>query len=181
MSFSNTLHSSYIFHKMQMPDSSVQLDYFAEMVEQTFQYVKKEHNAYLHDADRSIDEVTIPEIFAIQVERFVNVHTKTTQDMHRIFVRGYDHKEYSSVGWLLKRDVDNCLICNAQFGFFCYKYNCRACGNVVCNSCRPHLASIMQLKNLKPQPVCLQCFWGQVQIFFLDFRISLVGLNFGNI
>lgn len=151
-----------------MASSSVQLEYLTEMVEQTVQYVKKEHDKTMHEKSARSDdtdddeEAAVPEIFAIQVERFVNVHTKTSQNMHRIFVRGYNHKEYSSVGWLLKKDVDNCLICNATFGFFCYKYSCWACGNVVCSSCRPYLAAILQLEGLNPRPVCLQCYWGQV-------------------
>lgn len=58
--------------------------------------------------------------------------------VHRVFVGGlYDLGEYSSIGWIMACDVINCMICYKEFNTFNSKYNCFACGNVVCSDCSP--------------------------------------------
>ena len=147
-----------------MAAESEQLKYLQDMVTKQLQFLKKELKKTQQSSQKyqQMHELLIPEVWAIQEEKFVNIHTKSTRKMHRIFVRGCDHKEYSHVGWLLSNDVDNCLICNVQFGMFCYKHYCRACGNIVCIKCRPYSVRIEQLESLNAQHVCVQCFWGQV-------------------
>jgi hypothetical protein len=102
-----------------------------------------------------------PTVFAVQTE---TIHFAAKPDghlVHRIFVSGPDHPTYRTVGWLLYTDVDYCLICNAAFGFFCYKYYCWSCGNIVCNTCSPHSVLVSEISDLGPKRVCLQCCWGQ--------------------
>jgi hypothetical protein len=36
------------------------------------------------------------------------------------------------VGWVHDADVQHCMVCRSDFGFFKRKHHCRACGSVVC-------------------------------------------------
>lgn len=36
------------------------------------------------------------------------------------------------VGWVHDADVQHCMVCQSDFGFFKRKHHCRACGSVVC-------------------------------------------------
>lgn len=138
---------------------SDQIKILQESVEKPLQELKRELKKSSQKSHK-FDDILIPEVFAIQEEK-ICVNEKE-QKMHRIFVRGNDHKEYCHVGWLLKSDVDNCLICAVAFGMFCYKYYCWACGNVVCYNCLPFERPIEELEDVGPQFVCSQCCWGQV-------------------
>jgi hypothetical protein len=39
------------------------------------------------------------------------------------------------VEWQNAEVVSSCAICGADFGVFTRKHHCRACGQVICNTC----------------------------------------------
>lgn len=76
-----------------------------------------------------------PKVLALQPESvIVGGHQL---EVRRVFVKTRDSAEYFNVGWILSNDLDNCMICNSEFGVFSPKYHCRACGNLVCAKCSP--------------------------------------------
>jgi hypothetical protein len=100
----------------------------------------------------------------------VNGHHKL---IHRVFVKTLDSAGYSKVGWVLKKEVSNCMVCSKDFtrepqSLFSWsepqriQIHCRACGNVVCENCYPSDAIVEEIQSLGPVPVCAQCFYGQV-------------------
>ena len=99
-------------------------------------------------------------IFAVQVD-VLNIN-KIPVQVHRVFVQGVDFPEYVNVGWLLHTEIDYCLICCAEFGFFCHRHSCWACGNVLCFKCCSELMVVEEIASLGPKRVCLQCYYGQV-------------------
>jgi hypothetical protein len=75
-----------------------------------------------------------------------------------------DDLHYEVVGWIFDEDVTECMICGSCFSCCTYKHHCRACGNIVCNSCSPHNVIIVELKELNKVRVCTQCYWGQEEV-----------------
>lgn len=55
-------------------------------------------------------------------------------------------------------DVPNCMQCFQKFGVFRRKHHCRACGNVFCKECTPHLMKIESLNESNGSRVCDGCF-----------------------
>ena len=86
--------------------------------------------------------------------------------IHRLYAR-YENG-FQGVGWIVDDDIDNCMVCNEEFGFFLRKHHCRSCGNIVCYACSPDEAVIEEMKELGEQRVCVQCFWGQVNVVCYD-------------
>lgn len=75
-----------------------------------------------------------PAVEAIQQETW---YVKgETVNIHRVFVGGlFDPGNYSSIGWVMQCNVNNCMICFKEFTLFSGKSNCFSCGNVVCADC----------------------------------------------
>lgn len=101
-----------------------------------------------------------------------------SRTIHRIFVQTANSGYYSNLGWVLKRDMECCMVCSKDFqhiheSYFSYgihareQIHCRACGNIVCESCASYEAIVEGLHVLGPVPVCVQCYFGQVSNFFL--------------
>ena len=83
--------------------------------------------------------------------------TRTIKRLYQRYDNGFD-----GVGWIVDDDIDNCMVCNSEFGFFLRKHHCRSCGNIVCYSCSPDMAVIEEMAEMGEQRVCVQCYWGQV-------------------
>jgi hypothetical protein len=82
--------------------------------------------------------------------------------IRRCYVEAVDSGSYFKVGWVVTCDVDNCMVCCARLGNFVSKHHCRACGNVVCQSCSSAEAIVLEVVTAGPVRVCVQCYWGQV-------------------
>jgi hypothetical protein len=83
---------------------------------------------------------------------------------HRVFVNCSDSGMYARLGWVLNDDVDHCMICQEAFSdsMISGKHHCRACGDVICNSCSQGRAVVQPVETLGAVRVCGQCFYGQV-------------------
>jgi hypothetical protein len=85
------------------------------------------------------------------------------RNIKRLYVRRPNEK-HVGVGWVINEDIDFCMICSKQFGFFLYRHHCRSCGNLVCDPCSPFNLVLQELSDTGepgPQRVCVQCYWGQ--------------------
>lgn len=90
---------------------------------------------------------------------FIGGQAKTIK---RLFVFSSDVGDYVNVGWIVSSEIDQCMICNTTFGVFSRPHYCRACGNIVCDECSPHVCEIYEIAELGPMRVCNLCYWGQV-------------------
>lgn len=131
-----------------------QIKLLQEVVQLEINDIKMRCDEFNNSRSLAIDE---GKVFAIQIED--NLQTKSK--LYRVFVIGIDFPNYLTVGWIIHKGIQNCLNCRRSFGIFFYKYNCWACGNLLCSSCLPHRIIISELKSLGPVPVCEQCYWGQ--------------------
>jgi hypothetical protein len=95
-------------------------------------------------------------------ETTIDMNTKGLQIVNRVFVGSDDGGNYCNVGWLLNDDITYCMLCKTPFGLLTYKHHCKACGNVVCESCSADKAYIFELQSLAPLRTCNLCFFGQV-------------------
>lgn len=95
--------------------------------------------------------------------------------IRRVFVRTLDSDDYYKLGWVVKPDVDNCMICTTDLikesGLLDFldwsskdveKKHCFACGNIVCSDCSSNNTIVREIAKLGPVNVCTQCTWGQV-------------------
>ena len=89
--------------------------------------------------------------------------------MHRVYAHERDLGDYAQVGWVLSGDVERCMICSTNFSMKRFRHHCRACGNLVCDTCCPEEVVIEAIKFAGPQRVCAQCHCGQVRsaLFFV--------------
>lgn len=85
---------------------------------------------------------------------------RTINRLYAVYDNGFQ-----GVGWIVDDDIDNCMVCNSEFGFFLRKHHCRSCGNIVCYSCSPDSVVIEEMKNMGEQRVCVQCYWGQYPVY----------------
>lgn len=81
--------------------------------------------------------------------------------VRRLCSTSFESGPYGVVGWVIDEDIERCMICGEDFGFFRHRHHCRACGNIVCYVCSPEEAVIAEIRELGEQRVCIQCFWGQ--------------------
>lgn len=51
----------------------------------------------------------------------------------------------------------SCLCCGQQFSMFVRRHHCRACGELVCAACSPHLGALPELGYADPVRVCSRC------------------------
>jgi hypothetical protein len=91
--------------------------------------------------------------------------------LKRLYVRKPNEK-HVGVGWVINEDINICMICARQFGFFLYRHHCRSCGNLVCDPCSPHLLVLEELSETGPQRVCIQCYWGQDPVHVARWRVN---------
>lgn len=100
------------------------------------------------------------------------------QTVHRYYVTYAGG--FRGVGWIIDSEINFCMICHSEFGFFLRKHHCRSCGNILCHSCSQNFVIIEEMYELGEQRVCDMCYWGQVShsslpLFFLllfDFFFS---------
>jgi hypothetical protein len=69
---------------------------------------------------------------------------------------------FRGVGWIIDEDINECIICNNEFGLFLRKHHCRSCGNIICHCCSDNFVIIEEMKEIGEQRVCNMCYWGQV-------------------
>jgi hypothetical protein len=86
--------------------------------------------------------------------------SRTINRMYAVYENGFQ-----GVGWIVDDDIDNCMVCNSEFGFFLRKHHCRSCGNIVCYSCSPDSVVIEEMVAMGEQRVCVQCYWGQYPVY----------------
>jgi ankyrin repeat protein len=89
--------------------------------------------------------------------------------VRRVFVRVRGCPAYSRVGWVLRADVNHCMVCATPFspeqGEGEGKESCCACGNVVCHRCGSDVAKVTELGDASDEVrVCSLCFWGQAEV-----------------
>ena len=107
------------------------LSFMAEQVDSSAHVLMKAIKA----AQRHIGGTTQPHVLALQTEHVII--SGSNKEIRRVFVKTTDSGEYFNVGWILANDLDNCMICNAEFGVLTSKNHCRGCGNLVCSKCSP--------------------------------------------
>lgn len=66
----------------------------------------------------------------------------------------------SKVGWMIDSSSNLCCDCGKKFNQIRWRHHCRACGDLVCNSCSGQEAKIKELDHLPKQRVCNNC-WGK--------------------
>lgn len=81
----------------------------------------------------------------------------------RLYVRDRERND-DGVGWILNECVDNCMLCEAPFDTFRWKHHCRACGNVICDSCSSTTVQIVELSECHFQRACDLCAQVQYEI-----------------
>jgi hypothetical protein len=86
--------------------------------------------------------------------------TDPTKTFRRLFINS-ENSNFAGIGWILDEDATECMICEESFGIFTYRHHCRACGNVVCNTCSKFKAKIATLEELGFVRVCSRCFVGK--------------------
>jgi hypothetical protein len=97
----------------------------------------------------------------IQTENaFINGQWLTVR---RVFVSARGAKSYERVGWVVNKDMPQCMVCSATF--FRDKYHCAGCGNIVCDVCSPEEGVVFELSSAGPLRVCIQCCYGQDPIY----------------
>lgn len=63
------------------------------------------------------------------------------------------------VGWIVDRDVTNCMICDKGFNWFgSRRHHCRNCGHLVCSKCSPYVAEVEGFEEKGGSRVCTECF-----------------------
>jgi hypothetical protein len=82
---------------------------------------------------------------------------------HRVFVIAADSGNYYKLGWIANDDMDRCMVCHCKFydQLTSGKHHCRACGNIVCDTCSKGRAVVREISLLGPIRVCNQCYFGQ--------------------
>ena len=80
----------------------------------------------------------------------------------RVFVRLKGCACSYDIGWIVGRDVPNCMVCSAAFGFFRTRRHCYACGGVFCGACTSSQACIESCFDVGAVPICKLCYFGQV-------------------
>lgn len=60
--------------------------------------------------------------------------------------------------WLHDSAVKACQACETKFTFINRRHHCRACGEVVCDSCSRHRILLKHIHETKKQRVCDKCF-----------------------
>ena len=80
----------------------------------------------------------------------------------RVYVNGGSlsnkYSLYNKVGWVINHKQNNCLICFTSFGLLKRKHHCRACGNLICDSCSSHKRFIEKMEDkLGRVRVCKEC------------------------
>ena len=82
--------------------------------------------------------------------------------IRRVYARVSSALQYSTVGWVMDQDVDNCMTCSKEFWFFHSRIHCHACGNINCADCAESFCLVEELPDMdRGVPVCTQCYWGQ--------------------
>jgi hypothetical protein len=99
----------------------------------------------------------------------------STCKMHRIYCKASDTSQYNDIGWILKEDVQYCMICLHRFSWlFDTKEHCRGCGIVICSSCAHRDAVfISALDGCGLQTVGGCCYWGQHTIDHVPGTVDL--------
>ena len=76
--------------------------------------------------------------------------------------------EYQA-GWVVDSDLTCCMICVKPYGWFRYRYHCRACGSLVCSSCSPYRAPVPGFSLLSKETggsrTCVDCFGLKSEVF----------------
>jgi hypothetical protein len=103
----------------------------------------------------------------------------TKKKVHRVFIQSNDSGSYSKTGWIVRDDMDSCMICakalnhvpTSSFSLFSSankktvgkKNHCRACGNIVCEDCGGTKAIVYPMIEM-PSRVCILCNYGQFPV-----------------
>ena len=88
----------------------------------------------------------------------------------RLYVRDVERDD-DGVGWVLNQYIKNCMVCNSEFGSFCWQHHCRACGNIICNDCSPNEVGVLEFPEFGKQRVCSQCCFGQAKVHAANLRL----------
>lgn len=99
-------------------------------------------------------------IFSIQMDEAFIKGVKSL--IRRLFMNDEGAGNFRSVGWVINCDIESCMICGYALTSL-FKHHCKACGNIVCESCSSSTALIVGLEDCNELRVCDMCFWGQVQ------------------
>ena len=84
--------------------------------------------------------------------------------IRRLVFVGDPSIKYSLIGWVLNIDISSCMVCSVPFGMFRRRHHCTVCGNVICVKCSPNRVTVAELLHDKEYRICIQCYFGQVNI-----------------
>jgi hypothetical protein len=102
----------------------------------------------------------------------------TKKTVHRVFIQSNDSGSYCKTGWIVRDDLDSCMICSkslndipaSSFSLFrtgsktaSNKKHCRACGNIICEDCSGTKAIVYPMVEC-PSRVCILCNYGQFPV-----------------
>lgn len=91
----------------------------------------------------------------------VNNKTKEKATIHRLFVTSADGGAYCCIGWVLPKELLQCMSCRKDFNENDQKHHCLACGNLVCEACSKNPAYVVEIIHLGLVDVCKDCYeWG---------------------
>lgn len=77
----------------------------------------------------------------------------------RKFIRKVFFADHT-VGYIVPKDVNQCMICANMLNEDKQKAHCACCGNIICSSCCDCVEELKK-KDLRTMVVCLQCSYGQ--------------------
>lgn len=146
------------------------LKFLKEAAERSFNDLEAEiearHAAELQKTENVNDNEVHFVISDIKEETFV-VDQKLNSEItiHRVFASSPDGGAYCSIGWVVAKDVDNCMSCLTALQPNTIKHHCFACGNVVCSSCYSSEAFVVEIMQLGKVNVCSDCYQYGVSSF----------------
>lgn len=105
------------------------------------------------------------------VEEQVQLSEDRSITVSRVYVASSNGGAYSDLGWVVKDEATHCMECLKPFGTLRSKYHCKACGDLVCNSCSPFMRKIVELSPYKTFRVCGRCHNGSLAEDAMHFRL----------
>ena len=161
-----------------------QIQFLKQIITKPIFILRKDFNQNMKSGRQATNiSQDIPDVYIMDIqEESIAMKNGSKQTVHRIFVdineesaRNNRNKvhfsrsstTYNHVGWILNEDLEICMLCKTSFSMFKTKHHCKACGNLVCQTCADQFVNIDEIQDLGPLRVCMMCDYGQVSFVLL--------------
>ena len=109
------------------------------------------------ELDDFIDGIKVTDPIVIDIRESTMTLDHSPVVVRRVFLRTDDSKSLSTVGWVVKHNVKNCLDCLKKFTKLAWRHHCRACGIMVCAECSTRVSYVEGFEHLGRMRVCNSC------------------------